>query len=75
MEMTEFAVRKIKNKTNVMVPKGNSSTFNVHRSQVLLRYTGAKKYWHPYLINTIEMRSLRMEIKYVKITVRLLKRT
>ena len=21
-------------------------------------YTGAKKYWHPYLINTIEMRSL-----------------
>ena len=20
-------------------------------------YTGAKKYWHPYLINTIEMRS------------------
>ena len=21
-------------------------------------YTGAKKYWHPYLTNTIEMRSL-----------------
>ena len=21
-------------------------------------YTGAKKYWHPYLINTIDMRSL-----------------
>ena len=21
-------------------------------------YTGAKTYWHPYLINTIEMRSL-----------------
>ena len=21
-------------------------------------YTGAKKYWHPYLINAIEMRSL-----------------
>ena len=38
VEMMELAVRKIKNKTNVMVPKGNSSTFNVHRSQVLLRY-------------------------------------
>ena len=38
------------------------------------RYTGAKKYWHPYLINTIEMRSIWTEIKYLKSAVRLLDR-
>ena len=37
-------------------------------------YTGVKKYWHPYLINTIEIRSLWMEIKYVKSAARLLNR-
>ena len=37
-------------------------------------YTGAKKDWHPYLINTIEMRSLWMEIKYIESTARLLDR-
>ena len=37
-------------------------------------YTGAKKYWHPYLIDTIEMTSLWMELKYVKSATRLLQR-
>ena len=37
-------------------------------------YTGAKKYWHPYLINTIEMRSLWTEIKYIKSAARVLNR-
>ena len=36
--------------------------------------TGAKKDWHPYYINTIEMRSLWMEIKYIKSATRLLDR-
>ena len=39
-----------------------------------LQYTGAKKYWHPYLINTIEMRSLWMKIKHSKSSARLLDR-
>ena len=30
------------------------------------KYTGAKKYWHPYYINTIEMRFYWMEIKSLK---------
>ena len=29
----------------------------MHKFHKLIRYTGAKKYWHPYLINIIEMRS------------------
>ena len=33
-------------------------------------YTGAKKYSHPYYINTIEMRSLWMGIEYLKIPTR-----
>ena len=37
-------------------------------------YTKRNKFWHPYLINTIEMRSLWMEIKYIISTVRLLNR-
>ena len=37
-------------------------------------YTKRTKFWHPYLINTIEMRSLWMEIKYIKSTARLLDR-
>ena len=32
--------------------------YSKHGIKALLRYTGAKKYWHPYYINTIEMRSL-----------------
>ena len=36
------------------------------------KYTGAKKYWHPCLINTIEMRSLWTEIKYIKSAARVL---
>ena len=43
--------------------------------QKVLIYTGAKKYWHPYLINTIEMRSFWTEIKYVKKAARLLDRS
>ena len=35
-------------------------------------YTGAKKYRNPYLINTIEMRSLWMKIEYIKSAARLL---
>ena len=37
-------------------------------------YTKRNKFWHPYLINTIELRSLWMEIKYIKSTARLLDR-
>ena len=37
-------------------------------------YTGAKKDWHPYYIKTIEMRSLWMEINYLKSPARLLNR-
>ena len=37
-------------------------------------YTGAKKYPHPYYINTIEMRSLWMGIEYLKSPARLLNR-
>ena len=37
-------------------------------------YSRGKKYRHPYLINSIEMRSLWMEIKYIKRTARLLNR-
>ena len=36
--------------------------------------TGAKRYWHLYLLNTIEMRSLWMGIKYIKSPTTLLKR-
>ena len=39
-----------------------------------LWYTGAKKYWHPYSINTIEMRSPWTEIKYIKSAARVLER-
>ena len=38
VEMMEFAVKRIKNKTNVMVTQEERKTFNVHRSQVLLRF-------------------------------------
>ena len=44
------------------------------KSLSLIFYTKRNKFWHPYLINTIEMRSLRMEIRYIKSTVRLLDR-
>ena len=37
-------------------------------------YSGAKKYWHPYLINTIEMRSLWKGIEYIKSATRVLDR-
>ena len=37
------------------------------------KYSGAKKYWYPYLINTIEMRSLWTE-KYIKSAARVLNR-
>ena len=40
--------------------------------RVAALYTKRNKFWHPYLINTIEMRSLWMEIKYVKSITRLL---
>ena len=40
----------------------------------LIRYTKKNKKWHSYLINTIEMRSLWMEMKYIKSTARLLNR-
>ena len=39
-----------------------------------LIYTGAKKYWHPFLINTSEMRSLWKGIKYIKSAARVLNR-
>ena len=45
-----------------------------HKVHVVYLYTGAKKYWHSYLINTIEMRSLWTEIKYIKNTARVLDR-
>ena len=38
------------------------------------RYSRERKYRHPYIINTIEMRSLWMEIKYIKSTARVLNR-
>ena len=41
---------------------------------VISCYTKTNKFWHPCLINTIEMRSLSMEIKYIKSTARLLNR-
>ena len=41
----------------------------------IFTYTGAKKDWHPYLINTIEMRSLWTEMKHLKNTPRLLNRS
>ena len=34
------------------------SAFNVDYVPFQKMYSGAKKYWHPYYINTIEMRSL-----------------
>ena len=37
-------------------------------------YTGAKKYWHPYLINPIELRSLWTEKEYIKSAARVLNR-
>ena len=37
-------------------------------------YTVVEKYWHPYLINTIEMRSFWTEIKYIKSVARVLDR-
>ena len=40
----------------------------------ILKYTKRNKFWQPYLINTIEMRSLWMETKYIKSTSRLLDR-
>ena len=42
-----------------------------YKISVSHNYTGAKKYWHPYLINTIEMRSLWTEMKYLKNAARL----
>ena len=44
------------------------------RGHLCVNYTGAKKYWHPYLINNIEMRSLWTEMKYIKSAARLLDR-
>ena len=41
-----------------------SSAKAMFHKKVSLRHTGAKKDWHPYYINTIEMRSLLMGIKY-----------
>ena len=43
-------------------------------SHYKLMYSRGKKYRHPYLINTIEIRSLWMEIKYIESTGRLLDR-
>ena len=40
----------------------------------LMYYTEAKKDWHPYYINTIEMRSLWTEIKYIQSPDKLLDR-
>ena len=37
-------------------------------------YTGAKKYWHPYKMNTIEMRSFLMEKEYLESPDRLFSR-
>ena len=46
--------------------------YNFHPGDFGTVYTGAKKDWHPYYINTIEMRSLWMEIKYIQSPAKLL---
>ena len=59
----------------VRVPKARASLSRLNPNSVyVIVYTKRNKFWHPYLINTIEMRSLRMEIRYIKSTVRLLDR-
>ena len=62
MCIPSFLFEKIKSKSNSIPLRQNT------------RYTGAKKDGHPYYINTIVMRSLRMEIKCFKSPARLLDR-
>ena len=51
-----------------------TTSFIRNNYHIHCKYRRGKKYRHPYLINTIEMRSLWMEIKYIKSTARLLDR-
>ena len=45
-----------------------------HLEAVAVPYTKINQFWHPYLMNTNEMRSLWMEMKYIKSTAILLNR-
>ena len=46
----------------------------MHREQGKYSYTRRNKFCHPYLIDNIEMKSLWMDIKYLKSAARLLNR-
>ena len=62
----------------IWTKKKLSNIFSLYFEPILIQgihsYTGAKKYWHPHYINTIEMRSFWMGIEDLKSPARLLDR-